>query len=397
MLRALEEVGFYLDVDKAGRRVTVEGRGGEIPNKNADLFLGNAGTAMRFLTAACCLGQGEYVLKGIPRMHERPIGQLVDALRELGADIEYLGNEGYPPLRIKGKGLRGGEVEMDPSTSSQFVSALLIAGAGALGPITLSFEKVPVSIPYIDMTFSIMERFGYIGRPGIAKHTTRLIIKPYKYRRTDHLAVEPDASNASYFLGAAAMFKGASVRINGFGTISLQGDSFFAHDCLRSMGCTTSDHATATQVVGAEKLQGIDIDLNKMPDMAQTLAVVALFADGPTTIRDVGNLRVKETDRMAALETELTKLGAIVDINGDDIRITPPPNNILLNAANNQPMSDTNPVFIDTYDDHRMAMAFSIAGLRQPGLRINDPACVNKTFPEFFEYLNRLHKHVKAN
>jgi 3-phosphoshikimate 1-carboxyvinyltransferase len=350
----------------------ITGNAGSFPNPDADLFLGNAGTATRFLTAACCLGQGTRTIDGIERMRERPIGQLVDPLRELGANIQYNGNDGFPPLTITADGkLRGGDITLQPTLSSQYISALLQIAPYLPGGLTIHFDGQPISIPYITMTLAMMHRFGIEAdvTPGFKSITV-----PEGVYKPITMHVEPDASNASYFLAAAAVTPGSKCTIEGLGFRSVQGDAGFA-EVLQMMGASVicePDSITVISPPEGEKLIGIDIDLNHMPDMAQTLAAVAYFADGPTTIRNVGNLRVKETDRMAAIQVELMKLGAEVDIEGDDITITPPGNPI------------------HTYDDHRMAMSFAIIGLRKPGVVLEDPSCVNKTFPDFYEYLNLL-------
>lgn len=378
MMAALGKLGFQLQVDEPRRSVVVHGLGGKIPCEDADLILGNAGTAMRFLTAACCLGRGTYTLDGIPRMRQRPIGQLVDPLRTLGAKIDYLGDEGFPPLEIHADGLAsggGGSVTMSPTTSSQFVSALMLVAPCCTHDMELVFDQRPVSIPYIAMTAKLMELFG--AETDCDRDWTRVSIAGSQTYEARDYHIEPDASNASYFLAAAAILPMSAVRLTGLGRSSVQGDAAFAH-VLGRMGVTVEQRDSQTWIKGPRSLRNIDIDLNAMPDMAQTLAVVTLFAEGPSVIRNIGNLRVKETDRLAALQTELTKLGATVRIDGDDLHITPPAGGKLTPAA------------IDTYDDHRMAMAFAVAGLRSPGVVINDPACVNKTFPEYFDYLKRL-------
>jgi len=375
MMAALGKLGFKLEVDEPSRTVKVHGRGGKIPADDAELILGNAGTAMRFLTAVCCLGQGKYQLDGIARMRQRPIAQLVDPLRTLGAKIEYLGEEGFPPLEIDACGLAGGPVGVCPTISSQYVSALMQVGPYCKNDLMLCFDAQPVSIPYIHMTARLMERFS--GKLQITDDCMCITVeKSSGYHPLDH-AVEPDASNASYFLAAAAITPMSTMTVTKLGRESVQGDAAFAH-VLGKMGATVQQDAQQTWIKGPHRLAGVDVDLNAMPDMAQTLAVVALFAEGPTVIRNVGNLRVKETDRLTALQVELTKLGARVSVEGDDLHIEPPAGNVLSPAA------------IDTYDDHRMAMAFAVAGMRSEGVTINDPACVNKTFPDYFDYLKRL-------
>ncbi len=378
MLAALAQLGFELAVDEEEQTVRVTGQAGRIPAPEASLHLGNAGTAYRFLTAGCCLGQGTYTLDGIPRMRQRPIGQLVDPLRKLGATIDYLGEAGFPPLRIIG-GITGGELTMPATLSSQYISALLQIGPYLPGGLTINFDSPVISAPYVWMTIKTMAAFGI--RCEAAPDLSRVTVPPGVYQAQDW-TIEPDASNASYFLAAAAIVPGSTCTIEGLGKRSVQGDVAFA-DVLHQMGAGLlfgRDFITIQAPPPGEPLRGIDIDLNHMPDMAQTLAVVALFAKGTTVIRNVGNLRVKETDRLAALRNELTKLGATVTIEGDDLVIDPPPGNRLTPAA------------INTYDDHRMAMSFAVAGLASPGIVINDPQCVNKTFPDYFEYLEVLRR-----
>ncbi len=389
MIGALQALGFTLDIDEDAKRITVHGKRGDIPAPGgATLDLGNAGTAMRFLTAACCLGMGEFTLDGISRMRERPIGELVDPLIKLGADIEYVGEAGYPPVKVIAEppGLLGGHLTLSPTLSSQFISALLMVGPYMQRGLEIEFEGPVTSLPYVKMTLNLMKQFGAAFEADTGYRAVH--VPAGRYRATDYW-VEPDASNASYFLAAAAVVPGSRCTVEGLGSRSLQGDAEFC-DVLGRMGCSVNQTLNATTVAAPRRgvgtsgggasggLQGIDVDLNAMPDMAQTLAVVALFADGPTAIRNVGNLRVKETDRLAALENELTKLGADVEVISNDLHIIPPPGGALTPAA------------IDTYDDHRMAMAFAVAGLAQPGVTINDPRCVDKTFPDYFQYLDRL-------
>ncbi len=374
MLEAIRKLGFKLSVDEAAQTVQIEGMGGQIPVRSAELFLGNAGTAMRFLTATVCLGQGDYLLDGVARMRQRPIGQLVDPLNQLGAAIRYTHQSGYPPLHIAASGLQGGPITLKPTLSSQYISALLQAGPYMFNGIDLHFDGPITSLPYVLMTTRLMEIFGV--RVTVINDGSGMIVMPGCYGGRDY-TIEPDASNASYLLAAAAISPGSRCRIEGLGRYSLQGDVGFAA-VLGRMGAGVCIEDDAITVHGPRELHGIDVDLNAMPDMVQTLAVVALFAQSPTVIRNVGNLRVKETDRLAALQNELTRLGAQVRIEGDDLHIAVESPGWLKPAA------------IDTYDDHRMAMAFAVAGLRAEGVRINDPACVNKTFPEYWKYLDRL-------
>lgn len=379
MMEGLVQLGYELDIDEATATVAIEGAG-RPPAQEADVHCGNAGTAMRFLTALCCLGSGTYRLDGIERMRERPIGELVDQLRVLGADITYEGKEGYPPLRIEGNPLELESVRLKIGTtlSSQYVSALL--QIGPFLPEGLEVEMVGeeiTSLPYLKMTLKLMRQFRVKSE---AHRGYRALIVPKKPYHAQEMDIEPDASNASYFLAAAAVVPGSSCTVEGLGSNSVQGDMRFC-ELLGRMGCEVDqrlDQTTVSMPADGRRLQGLSVDLNEMPDMAQTLAVVALFADGPTTIGNVGNLRVKETDRMEALRVELSKLGATVSVMGDDLLIQPPEG------------GDITPAEIDTYDDHRMAMAFSVAGLARPGVVIRDPSCVNKTFPRFFEVLDSL-------
>ena len=389
MMKALKDLGFVLGDDEANHTVTVHGQGGRIPAKQAELHLGNAGTAMRFLTAACCLGEpgSVYTLDGIPRMRERPIGELVDPLRQLGANIEYLGNEGYPPLRITACGLAGNSIEMEPTLSSQYISALLQIAPCMPAGLTIRFKGHLTSKPYARMTLNLMKQFRADVEDRLDDSVACVSARNYEQR---NYPVEPDASSASYFLGAAAAIPGSTCLIKGIGTQCLQGDSQFINE-LELMGAKVqwnpagTDSYVSVSSSRSSRLRGLSADLNHIPDAAMTVATLAILAEGPTTIRNVGNWRVKETDRMAAMQKELTKLGARVTVEGDDITIVPPPDGKITPAA------------IDTYDDHRMAMAFSVIGLARPGVTINDPGCVNKTFPDFFKYLEYLRQHPKGS
>lgn len=374
MVAALRQMGVSVSGDLQSGVLTVVGCGGPLRAVGAqpvdhELFLGNAGTAMRPLTAALTLGEGRYTLRGVPRMHERPIGDLVEGLRQLGADITCLEQEGFPPLRIDARGLSGGEAAISGTTSSQFLTALLLAAPYAQGPVTLRITDRLVSVPYVSMTIALMERFGVqVTREG----WERFHIVPQLYRSPGRALVEGDASSASYFLGGAAL-TGRSVRVRGCGSDSLQGDARFA-EVLERMGATVTWESGAITVTGPSgPLQGIDADLVSMPDAAMTLAVVALFAQGPTTLRGIANWRVKETDRMAAVSTELEKLGARTEVGEDHLVVHPPER---LRTAS-----------IKTYDDHRMAMAFSLAACGDVPVIIEDPGCVAKTFPDYFQVL----------
>ena len=383
MLQALQALGFGVETVDDGEAVRIAGTAGSIPAESADLHLGNAGTAMRSLAAACCLGRGTYRLDGIPRMRQRPIAELVDPLNRIGGDVRYLRETGFPPLEIHAHGLRGGDVEMRPTLSSQFITALAIVAPCCEHGLDIQFHGPITSRPYVDLTIGLMGRFGV--HAGFTDDGQRLNIRSATYRSIDY-TVEPDASNATYLLAAAAVVPGSSCTIEGLGRRSLQGDVGFATEVLARMGAkvTQTDEATTvTAPPAGQTLTGLDIDLNHMPDAAMTLATIAVLASGPTTIRGVANWRVKETDRMAAMHTELTRLGARVTIDDGDITIQPPKR---LNPG----------VAIDTYDDHRMAMSFAILGLprQSPGITINDPRCVDKTFPDFFGYLDRL-RHAR--
>ncbi len=348
----------------------VPGVGGAFPVKDADLFLGNAGTAFRPLTAALALCGGRYRLSGVPRMHERPIGDLVDALRQLGADIRYLGQEGYPPLQIgPGAVTGGGRVRVRGEASSQFLTALLMALPLAGGG-TIEVVGELISKPYIEITLALMARFGV----AVERHGWRQfrIAPGARYRSPGTVFVEGDASSASYFLAAGAI-GGGPVRVEGVGRASIQGDVRFA-DALAAMGARIElgDNWIECRAPETGRLRAFDDDFNHIPDAAMTLAVAALFADGPCRLRNIASWRVKETDRIAAMATELRKLGAVVEEGSDFLAVTP--------AAALRPG-----VAIDTYDDHRMAMCFSLVSLARVPVRINDPRCVNKTFPDYFE------------
>ncbi|TKW19483.1 hypothetical protein SEVIR_4G022900v4 [Setaria viridis] len=391
MLGALKALGLSVEADKAAKRAVVAGCGGKFPvekdaKEEVQLFLGNAGTAMRPLTAAVTAagGNATYVLDGVPRMRERPIGDLVVGLKQLGADVDcFLGTD-CPPVRVKGiGGLPGGKVKLSGSISSQYLSALLMAAPLALGDVEIEIIDKLISIPYVDMTLRLMERFGV--KAEHSDNWDRFYIKGgQKYKSPKNAYVEGDASSASYFLAGAAI-TGGTVTVEGCGTTSLQGDVKFA-EVLEKMGAKVTWTETSVTVTGPPRepfgrkhLKAIDVNMNKMPDVAMTLAVVALFADGPTAIRDVASWRVKETERMVAIRTELTKLGASVEEGPDYCIITPP--------------EKLNVTAIDTYDDHRMAMAFSLAACAEVPVTIRDPGCTRKTFPDYFDVLSTFVKN----
>lgn len=375
MRNALQQLGVGIARD--GQDWLVQGAGGPLATdgRKLRLHLGLAGTAMRPLTAALALGKGQFLLDGVPRMRERPIAHLVDALRSLGADIEYAATDGYPPVRIRGTGLRGGDVEIDGSLSSQFLSALLLAAPLAAGPVRIRVRGQLVSRPYIDLSLDLMRRFG---APVEAEEDRRLFRVPASgYRSPGRCLVEGDASSATYFLAAGAV-RGEGIRIQGIGAGSIQGDLGFA-DVLRAMGARVQVRPDCIKVApGPEPLTGIAADFNRMPDAAMTLAVLALFARGKTRIGNIGNWRLKETDRLAAMARELRKLGAAVEEGREDLTIDPP--------------KALRPATIDTYGDHRMAMSFSLAALGGIPIAIKDPDCVAKTFPDYFETFSALAK-----
>jgi len=378
MLNALKRLGFTLRIDEDGRVVTVEGRAGRIPAREAMLHLGNAGTAMRSFAAVCCLGEGTFALDGIPRMRERPIGELIDALTALGANVVFLRDPGYPPVRIEASGLSGGEIEMGRTQSSQFISALLMAAPGMRRGLTVRFKGPITSRPYVALTVALMRRFG--AEVDVAEDWSRLRVEPGTYQPVSGESgrIEPDASNASYFLGAAAACPGSRVAIAGLGRDSVQGDVSFV-EVLERMGARVRVEANRVSVAhGGDPLRGVDRDMNAMPDVAMTLAALGAVARGGTWVRNVGNWRVKETDRMAAMQRELEKLGARVTVEADDFHVEPAPGERF------------SPAVVDTYDDHRMAMCFGMLGLIREGVTLRDPACVNKTFPDFFSFLDRL-------
>jgi len=366
MVDSLRRLGLAVDHDVHAARITVGGCGGQLPVSEADLFVGNSGTTVRFLTAmlaACC---GDFRLDGVPRMRERPIADLLRALNDLGADVTSESGNGCPPVRIRTTGLRGGETSVRGGISSQFLSGLLMACPYAKADIEIAVEGELVSKPYVTMTLGVMASFGVGVAPGDL--TCFRIRAPACYGERQY-TIEPDASAASYFWAAAAI-AGGKVTVEGLTPGALQGDVGFC-DCLMQMGCKVIPSEDSITVVGG-RLRGVDVNMNAISDTVQTLAAVALFADGPTTIRGVAHIRHKETDRIGDLARELRKLGAMVDELPDGLRIIPG----TLHGAE-----------IDTYDDHRMAMSLALVGLRTPGVVIRDPGCTRKTYPGFFSDL----------
>jgi 3-phosphoshikimate 1-carboxyvinyltransferase len=360
MQAALSSLGIAVAEGK------IKGAGGAFPVKKAELFLGNAGTALRPLTAALAFSGGEYRLSGVPRMHERPIGDLVDALRGIGARIDYAAREGFPPLLIHPGQIRAQTLKVKGEVSSQFLTALLMARPITGVASTIRVEGELISKPYVEITLNVMRRFGVeVQREGWSSFTVpgRNYVSPGK------ITVEGDASSASYFLAAGAI-GGGPVRVSGVGRDSIQGDVRFA-EVLERMGARVVLRENEIEVANpSRRLKAIDMDLNHIPDAAMTAAVMALFAEGPSVLRNIASWRVKETDRLAAMAAELRKLGAEVEEGADYLRIVPGK----LKAG----------IAIDTYDDHRMAMGFSLVALAGVPVTINDPGCVAKTFPEYF-------------
>lgn len=369
MIESLATLGCR--IERTGTTWQVSGQAGRLEAPDAPLFVGNSGTTARFLTAAASLARGPVQIDGDARMRKRPIADLVRALSELGAPCEAQGENGCPPVEVAGGGLPGGHTSVDARRSSQYVSALIIAAPCAQRDVELDFvDSVTVSRPYIELSLQCVRAFGATAEwtPGGGLR----IAGGSGYRARDY-AIEPDASAAVYPLCAAAL-AGGHVRVQGIPQDSIQAD-LAVLDVLEGMGCRVVRGSDYAEVQAAGPLRGFDVDMNDFPDAALALAVVAAFADGESRIRNVANLRIKESDRLSALECELRKIGAEAEAGPDSLRIVPGP----ARAAQ-----------IDTYDDHRMAMAFSLAGLRIPGIAIRDPACVSKTWPDYFAMLETL-------
>ena len=355
--------------DKTTATIVSEGEGGRIPKANADLFVANSGTSLRFLTALLSLGHGTYRLDGVQRMRERPVADLLAALSRLGTDARSEAGTGCPPVVVMADEFDGGFTEVRGDISSQFLSGMLMVLPYAAKPSTVEVLGTLVSVPYVDMTMKVMEAFGV----KISNHQYRQFnITRGRYRPRTY-AIEPDASAASYFFGAAAI-SGGSITVEGLGRSSVQGDMAFV-EILEHMGCKVERTATSTTVHGAP-LRGVDVDMNAISDTVMTLAVVALFAEGYTRIRNVAHIRHKETDRLTAVAAELRKLGAIVNEYPDGLLIVP--------------SGQISPASIKTYNDHRMAMAFALAGLKSQGVVIENPGCVAKTYPGFWQDLESL-------
>jgi 3-phosphoshikimate 1-carboxyvinyltransferase len=380
---ALQTLGFDLQLDETNHEMTVTGLGGKIPSQQAELFIGNAGTAARFLSAFLTLGYGEFILDGNARMRERPIGDLIAALAQLGASIsplsprERAGGEREnlqlcPPVKIQASGLPGGKTKITGNISSQFLSALLMVAPYANLPIQIEVVTELNSRPYVDMTLAVMRDFGIeVQRENyrsfsIPLNTYHLPISTY--------SIESDASAASYFFAAPAIC-GGTVHVGSMSRASKQGDIAFL-EILQQVGCTVKEADHSLQVTGPSSLRGVDVDMRDIPDTAQTLAAIAPFASSPTRIRGIDSARVKETDRVHATCTELARLGVQVEEHEDGMTI--------------HPCKAFKPATIQTYNDHRMAMAFSLIGLRVPGITIQNPDCVSKTFPDYFAVLDSL-------
>ena len=375
MIDSLRRLGIAVEHSPADCSIVVSGCSGRPPVAVADLWLENSGTSIRFLTALCALGRGTFRLDGNARMRERPIGDLLESLRQFGISVAAELGTDCPPVVLTSDGLRGGTTTVNADVSSQFLSAILMAAPCAASPVEIRLAGEMVSEPYVEMTWKVMSQFGVnVDRdePG------RYLIRPQSYRGRSY-DIEPDASAASYFFAAAAV-TGGEITVEGLTANALQGDVFFV-SALERMGCEVTWNAESITVRGRE-LHGIDIDMNAISDTAQTLACVAPFATGPTRIRNVAHMRHKETDRVAAVVTELQRLGLSVEEHPDGMTIHPGP----LQTGT-----------VATYDDHRMAMSFALLGLRVPGIVIADPGCTSKTYPHYFDDLDRLCDSSRGN
>jgi 3-phosphoshikimate 1-carboxyvinyltransferase len=367
LMHALVRLGIDLTADREGGEVRVNGQGGLIPASGVDLFVGNAGTVARFLPPALALGQGPYTVDGVPRMRERPVSDLVEGMRQLGAAVQYAGPNERFPLKVLGGGIRGGEARISGTKSSQFASGLLMAAPYAQAPVKLRVDGRK-QWPYLGITVAVMKAFGVTVREARDLFSAQ----PAVYTPIDY-EVEPDASAASYFMAAAAV-TGGRVKIPGLGSSSPQGDLRFA-EVLQTMGCEVEITQDSIEVRGPDHLSGVDVDMNAFSDTMMTLAAIAPFAQNPTTIQNVAHTRLQETDRLSAVATELHRLGVTTHQTSSSIRIIP---------------QMIKPAEVKTYGDHRMAMAFAVTGLVAPGIKIVDPGCVTKTFPDFFARLGEL-------
>jgi len=370
MHRALEALGARVRADEGARAFEVDGVDGRFPAREATLAIGNAGTAARFLTAAVTLGEGEYVVDGSPAMRKRPIQPLLDGLRALGADAVSRDGTGCPPVLVRARGLEGGRARMRGDISSQYFSAVLLAAPYARRDVEIEVEGELVSAPYVTMTLSTMAAFGVRAERDGDRRFRVPAGQRYQGRA---YAVEPDASGASYFFAAAAV-TGGRVVVPRLGSASAQGDLGLL-DVLARMGCDVSVEPASVTVRGPARLRAVEADFTRMGDVATTLMAIAPFADGPVTVRGIAQTHFEESDRPVAAATELRRMGLRVDSDWDSVTIHPGP---------------PQPCDVQTYDDHRIAMSFAVTGLRAPGIRIADPGCVSKTFPEYFDVLRRL-------
>ena len=371
MVQALGQLGLDVDHDPARRAVDINGCNGRPPVAEADIFVANSGTTVRFLTAMLAAARGTFRLDGTPRMRQRPIHPLLDALAQLGVDARSEENTGCPPVLIHANGLPGGRATIAGDISSQYLSGLLMAAPAADDEVELLVCGELVSKPYVEMTLAVMEAFGVAVRVDDLRRFS--VPAPRAYQACDY-SIEPDASAASYFFAAAAI-TGGRITVEGLSRHSLQGDVAFC-DCLEKMGCGVQYARDSITITGGP-LRGVNVDMNAISDTVQTLSAVALFADGPTLIHNVAHIRHKETDRLAALATELRKFGATISEEQDSLEIKPP-------SLHDAPLRGAT---IDTYDDHRMAMSMALVGLVQPGVVIRDPDCTAKTYPDFFDDL----------
>ncbi len=370
MATALNLLGISVSADERESCLRVAGGGGAWPASDADLFVGNAGTAMRFLVAALALGHGRFRIDGSERMRERPVAALVDSLNQLGADVECEFQNQSPPVIVRARGLRGGRAEIDASRSSQFLSALLHVAPYAQEDVEIAVTGELIAQPYVAMTLRVMEHFGVsVERDDLR---TFRIAAGQRYRAADY-AIEPDASGAHYFWAAAAL-TGGRVRIEGLGVDSMQGDIAFV-DMLERMGASVERGESYIEVRGRGPLAGVDVDMNAISDTSPTLAVLGAFTTSPLTIRNVRHLRWQESDRLHAVATELGRLGVRVEEREDGLTVYP---------------ATPKPAAVHTYDDHRIAMSFALVGLVVEGVRIRDPGCVAKTFPDYFERLEEI-------
>lgn len=363
MIEAWQALGVPIEASEDRRELVVHGCGGQLKNSlgtSQHLFMGNSGTSIRFLSAALAACGGDFVLDGVPRMRQRPIGDLGAALRQLGANVNCHAGS-FPPVEIHSDGLVGGQAMVAANLSSQYLSGLLMAAPLAKTPVQLSVAGEMVSEPYVAMTVSVMQEFGV----QVSRAQNDFMIQPQRYSAREYW-IEPDASAASYFWAIAAI-TGGDVTVQGLHARSLQGDVDFVK-CLEQMGCRIEYQQNAVRVIGGP-LRGIEVDMNRISDTVQTLAAVALFADGPTIVRGVAHNRVKETDRIEDLATELRRIGAKVETFHDGLAITP---------------HEIRPTLVETYNDHRMAMSLALVGLRQPGIQIANPTCTAKTYPNYF-------------